>query len=422
MVVEFLRFLFENKRWLIGAFLLMLSSSAGQTIFIAQFSAEIRNEFGLSHGGFGTIYMIATLCSAFTLIWLGKLADVYRPVTLGVISILILAMFSLLMANITAIWMLVIAIFGLRLFGQAMLPQVTITAIGRWFAQRRGKAVSMATLGYVLGEATLPIILVVSITLIGWRQTWTVTTLILCAIFLPMIWYLLRIDRQPQSKLESDTANLGYSVPDWTRAQVLRDWRFWIIMLGLLVSPFMMTGVLFHQVHLADAKGWDRTIIPASIPVLALAGAVFSFASGVFIDRFGSPKAIYGSLSLLAIGLMVLGLIENAYYMPIAAFILGASGGIAGTIHGTIWPEIYGTKHLGSIRSVAFAGSTFATSLSPGLMGLLIDQNISLNNQFFVAALYTIIVCIIILIFNPYLKSKSPKNFSTEINERIHAR
>ena len=419
--MEFVRFVFENKRWLIGAFLLMLASNAGQTVFIAQFSAEIRSEFGLTHGGFGTIYMIATLCSALMLIWVGKLADIYRPVTLGVASILVLALFSFLMANITAIWMLIVTIFGLRLFGQAMLPQVTITAIGRWFAQRRGKAVSMATMGYVLGEATLPIIAVIVIALIGWRQTWVVTTLVLCLIFIPMIWYLLRIDRTPQSKLDGDATTSESSGSDWTRAQVLRDWRFWIVMLGLLVSPFMMTGVLFHQVHLADVKGWDRTIIPASIPVLAVAGAIFSFLAGMLIDRLGSPKAIVGSLLLLALGLLVLGLVEQAYYMPIAAFILGAGGGIAGTIHGTIWPEMYGTKYLGAIRSIATAGSTFSTSLSPGLMGWLIDQNFSLNYQFFVASIYTFIVCIIILILNPYLKSKHPQQSSLEVKSKVFA-
>ncbi len=419
--MEFLRFLFENKRWLIGAFLLMLASNAGQTVFIAQFSAEIRNEFGLTHGGFGTIYMIATLCSALMLIWVGKFADIYRPVSLGIVSILILALFSLMMTNITAIWMLIVTIFGLRLFGQAMLPQVTITAIGRWFAQRRGKAVSMATLGYVLGEATLPIIAVIAIAWIGWRQTWMVTTLVLCLIFVPLIWCLLRVERTPQSKLDLESFNTGREIPDWTRAQVLRDWRFWIIMLGLLVSPFMMTGVLFHQVHLADAKGWDRTIIPASIPVLAFAGATFSFLAGMFIDRFGSPKAIIGSLLLLALGLLVLGLVEQAFYMPVAAFILGAGGGIAGTIHGTIWPEMYGTKYLGSIRSIATAGSTFSTSLSPGLMGWFIDQNFSLNNLFFVASLYTFFVSIIILVLIPYLKSKNPQNSSPKLNSNVYA-
>ena len=43
-----------------------------------------------------------------------------------------------------------------------------------------------------------------------------VTTLVLCVIFLPMIWYLLQVERTPQSKLDVDANISGYSIPDWT--------------------------------------------------------------------------------------------------------------------------------------------------------------------------------------------------------------
>ena len=44
--------------------LLIFCSSIGQTYFISLFSGEIRNEFNLSHGIFGTFYSVATLTSA----------------------------------------------------------------------------------------------------------------------------------------------------------------------------------------------------------------------------------------------------------------------------------------------------------------------------------------------------------------------
>ena len=44
--------------------LLIFSSSIGQTFFISLFSGEIRSEFNLSHGIFGTFYSVATLISA----------------------------------------------------------------------------------------------------------------------------------------------------------------------------------------------------------------------------------------------------------------------------------------------------------------------------------------------------------------------
>jgi nitrate/nitrite transporter NarK len=70
-----LQFIKSNLRWLAGGLLLAFFSSFGQTFFISQFSGEIREEFELSDGQFGLIYMAGTLASALSLVWLGKVLD-----------------------------------------------------------------------------------------------------------------------------------------------------------------------------------------------------------------------------------------------------------------------------------------------------------------------------------------------------------
>ena len=406
--MKFHDFLLENKRWLTGAMLLMLASSAGQTIIIAQHSAHIRKEFDLGHGDFGLIYMLGTLASAAALIWVGKSVDRFRPVTVGIASLILLAGFSLLMSFTPNVFFLGFAIFGLRLFGQGMLPQTAITAIGRWYRLRRGKAIAVSTLGLVLGEAVLPITVVSSILYFGWRQTWIMTALVLVSVFLPAIWFLLNRERQPQSSIDDLPVGNKYEIPNWTRRQVLHDWRFWMVSMGLLVAPFITTGILFHQVHIAEFNSWGKSVIPASLPILAFSGAVFSFLSGVLIDRIGAPRTILPALLLLGMGTATLGLADHTAYIPVAFFLLGAGGGSLGTINGAIWAELYGVRYLGSIRAVAFAGITFSTSLSPGLMGWFIDRGISINYQLIVASCFTVLVCIAIYFITPYLIARNP--------------
>ena len=53
----------DNARWLLGGFLLTFFSAFGQTFFISIWGSEIRDTYGLTHGGFGGIYMVATLAS-----------------------------------------------------------------------------------------------------------------------------------------------------------------------------------------------------------------------------------------------------------------------------------------------------------------------------------------------------------------------
>ena len=70
-------------------------SSIGQTFFISLFSLEIRTELSLSHGEFGGYYAIATIVSAVTLFWLGKLADKLTVFRLSLINKCIVSKTSL---------------------------------------------------------------------------------------------------------------------------------------------------------------------------------------------------------------------------------------------------------------------------------------------------------------------------------------
>ena len=129
--MQTLSFLRNNRRWLGAGLLLSASSSFGQTYFIALSSADIRATFGISHGGFGGLYMLATFASAATLVWLGKLVDSWPLQRLAALTIAGLALTAIAMAVLPTAWLLVPVLFGLRLFGQGMLSHLCFTAMGR---------------------------------------------------------------------------------------------------------------------------------------------------------------------------------------------------------------------------------------------------------------------------------------------------
>lgn len=61
--------------------------------------------------------------------------------------------------------------------------------------------------------------------------------------------------------------------------------------------------------------------------------------------------------------------------------LLGASLGSSTTLFGALWPEIYGVRHLGSIRAVIVALMVFATAMGPGITGFLIDAGVPYSWQ-----------------------------------------
>lgn len=88
----------------------------GQTNFIAQFNAALRLEFGLTHGQFGGLYTLATLASASTLVFAGVLADRVGARLLATGAMLGLVVTTLLMASLSSLAVLVVALALPRLF------------------------------------------------------------------------------------------------------------------------------------------------------------------------------------------------------------------------------------------------------------------------------------------------------------------
>jgi hypothetical protein len=75
----------------------------------------------------------------------------------------------------------------------------------------------------------------------------------------------------------------------WNRSQVLKDLRFYQIIPGLLASPFIVTGVFFHQIHLIETKSWSIiTIGHSRYPFFALSVTGVTLGSGWIVDRFST--------------------------------------------------------------------------------------------------------------------------------------
>ena len=385
-----MRFVLDNARWIAGGFLLCLFSSFGQTFFISMWSAEIRAEFGLSHGGFGGLYMLATLASAATLPFVGRLIDDTTIVrfALAVMALLALAAFGVALSS-GVVW-LVLCIYALRLFGQGLMTHTAMTAMGRWFAAGRGRAVSLATIGQQAGEALLPSLFVALAAIMTWRQTWFVAATMIVLVAVPVA-LLLRHEREPQN--EAGTA--APDGPSWTRAQVLRDPLFWIVVLGIMVPPFTGTSIFFHQDYLIELNGWDPAVYYGAFALMAVTTTLFALVSGVLIDRFGATTLLPVFFVPLGLACLVLGSFSAEWAAIVFMFLLGVSYGISSTLFGALWPEVYGTRHLGAVRSVIVAMMVFFTAAGPGLTGVLIDRGVPFPTQLQAIAAYCFAVAIL---------------------------
>ncbi len=394
----------SELRWLSSGFLLTLCSGFGQTYFIALFAGQLKGEFGLSDGEFGSLYTLATLASAAMLVFAGKLADTVPIRWLGAGVLGGLALTTLAMAVVASPLMLILVLFGLRFFGQGMATHTAMTAMGRWFNRKRGRAVAIAGLGLPASEGLLPPLAVAAVTWVGWRQTWAGAAVVLALVAVPVFVTLLRHERHPtRGPARAAADETGPARRQWSRAEVVRSPLYYGVLAAVLAPPFIMTAVFFNQVTLGELKDWPLAWFAASFPLLAAIHVAAALASGWLIDRIGARRLLSGYLLPLGLATLLLAFLDAAWVLPVAMLLIGVTLGGASATQGALWPELYGTRHLGAIRATTTAAVVLSTAVAPGLVGLLLDAGAGLEAQLGVMGIYCGGAAVAMLVLTPRL-------------------
>lgn len=375
-------------------FLMTFSSSFGQTYFVGAFGPSIQAEFGLTHTSWGLIYMIGTLASAALLPWSGKQIDRLSLRLYTVIVVVTVAIACITTALTTGPLMLIFAIFLLRQSGQGLASHTGITTMARYFDADRGRAIAIATLGFSVGQAFLPFAAVASVVAFGWRFSYASVGAIAIVILLPTVLWLLKdhAARHARHVQCSVKAVSGSTFPNsWTRSRVLRDTRFWLIMPGYFAPAFILTAMFFHHLIVAETKGWSATWITGNYIVFSIAIVMTSLIVGPLIDRIGAVRLVPLKLIPLALAMVTIGWGDHPYWVLLYFILAGVSSGLSLTAVAALWPELYGTGHIGAIKSLTAALGVFASALGPLIMGRMMDIGLSIEVICYIFAASTLI-------------------------------
>ncbi len=388
--VGYLTFLRANPMFLGFGFALTFFSGFGQTYFISTFGDAIRETFDLTQGEWGTRYGIATGTSAVLLMWAGRFIDRFDLRTWTAGLLVALAGACVLMATTPSGTLLVLSLFAMRFAGQGLMGHTAMTSMTRYFDAERARAATLAGLGFAAGFALFPPLGGWMQGALSWRTSWFVLAGVAGGIVLPLALFLLRghkarhaawLARTSAAPSPGTAGSHGVTpatVRQWTRAQVLRDWRMWCLLPGSLASPFLLTGTIFFYADIARSKGWEPAYLERAMFASGIALYVSSMLIGPVVDRLGARRLVAFAPIPLALAMAVLGAFDHpasAYAYVICA---GVAMGSLGPAFGSLWPELYGTVHLGSIRAFLSACMVGATALSPALFGKLLDMGVTM--------------------------------------------
>lgn len=288
-------------------------------------------------------------------------------------------------------------ILMLRLSGQGLSGHTAETAMARYFTLQRGKALSISSLGYPIGEGTLPVAIAAILTITSWRTTWGIIAALIALVFIPFILYVLS-----KSDIEESTQEIKRTQSDQSESesylQIVNDRRFWLILPAILIPPFWATALFLYQVSIAEELGWTAAIIASAFIFFAIARIISSLGIGPVIDKLSAIKIFPFYIIPLGIGVMV------AYYHPgvWSAFLymalVGMTLGFGNSTKSALYAELYGEKIIGTVRSLFASIMVFSTALSPFLMGWMLDNYITMESIFLMAA-STVVIGVILAIF-----------------------
>ena len=257
------KFFYQNSRLLLFGIIMSFTSSFGQTFFISLFGPSIQFEYGLSHTSWGTIYLIGTLLSAIILTYSGSLIDYYRLNFYTYFSVIALVFSCFFISIVSGYFFLIFAVFLLRQTGQGLTSHISVTTMARYFSEKRGTAIAIGSLGMAIGEAILPFVVIILISLIGWRLTYLSSSIFILFCLFPVIVLLLNgykerfIEKTANIPEDQISINNNISkVRSFTRAEVLKDFRFYLMVPGLMAPGIILTTLFFHHLNIADSKEW----------------------------------------------------------------------------------------------------------------------------------------------------------------------
>ena len=392
---------------IIFSFIFTYFSSFGQSYFLGLFNSSIRETLSISHGQFGTIYASATLFSSLLLIWVGKKIDDVNVFKFAIFVTILLSISCFFFSKISSVILLFFGIFLMRFSGQGMMSHTATTTVSRYFTKSRGKALSVGWFGLSSAEFILPVLIVFLLTLTNWQNIW-LTISILVLIFLPITSYLLVKNINLDSRETSNEDEFkDENIKQWTRKEVIKDYRFYIINMNMLAMPWIATGSFIYQSFITNSKGWGQYVIAQSFMSYSVLTVITLLVSGFLIDKFTSRKLlIYMNIPLLLSVLVII-----YFNASVSAFIffglIGITNGLANLLGSSIWAEIYGVKYIGSIKALTTALMVFATAFGTALFGILIDNGFTIEKIAIVSGIY-ILLSITMLFF--IRKNLNPKN------------
>lgn len=367
----------------------IIASIPGQTAGVSVFTDHLGGATGLTRLQLSISYLIGTGCSGVVLSRAGGAIDRFGPrvtaltATGGLAATLV--GLSLVGPMSVPLGMATLSVgFGfLRFSGQGLLTLSSRTMISQWFDRRRGVVTSVSNVCMSFAVAASPALLLLLVEANGFRSAWRLIALVLVVLVALVIATFFRATPEStglvidggRAPRDENGAVLPTSLvgtdDDMTKAEAVRDIRFWAVTLPVAAMASTSTALTFHIVDFGAELGLTasdvvRIFVPiafVSVPVTLLGGWLVDLVRPVYI------AAGMGAAQLVMY--LTVSHIDVPVFAALAIVGWGVSQGCFAPLTSAALPRIFGRRHLGAISGVQMSVMVIGSAIGPALFALI---------------------------------------------------
>ena len=360
----------------------MVGTLPGRTQGLGLITEPLLADLNIGRVDYAQLNLWATLIGTAGAVGVGRFIDLFGSrVTLAAIAAA-LGITVCVMSAVSSFTELAIAVTMTRALGQSALSVVSIAMVGQWFVRRIDVAMAiysvLLSVGFMIAFPVVGSIVQSS----GWRAAWFAVGAALLVGLLPLAVLLVR--RNPESIgliAEGVSVDSGF-----TLREALATGAFWVFAVGAALYGLVASGIgLFNESILAE-RGFGPNIYYQTLVVTAMTGLAGNFIGGWLAGFTPLNRLMAMSLFVLAAALLALPFVSTVAMAMGWATMMGLGGGLVMVLFFSVWPRVYGRRHLGRIQGVAQAMTVVASAVGPLLLAATVEATGSYAMMFYALA------------------------------------
>jgi MFS family permease len=392
--------------WLIGAATVAQFVSVGsQNYVVGAFFKPMTTDLGWSRSEFTLSRTVAQFVMAFTGFFIGTHVDRHGGRRLMLIGIVILSGCLYALSFIHELWQWLLLNGAIMTVGAAMIGNLVVNVtLSKWFVDKRGQAVSWASMGVSAAGVALTPAMTAVIDDYGWRTGWRVMGVGSLILIVPVALMMRRAPEDyglhPDGRSNADmAAGKGARAAaeyenSMTRRQAVRTATFYLLVVAFGLFGVAIGVMLLQTIPFMTDAGYSRGTAAFMITLASIPALLSKPLWGYLMDRW-DPKqlaSLGAVLTGIAMAIITAAVNANADVVVYGGFVLlGTGWGGMIPLQEMIWASYFGRRHLAAVRSAGLPLAIVIGAGSQQLVSLYFDHVGDYNGAFFAVAVLNVV-------------------------------